>query len=280
MYLFVNDLLTSDSEYHFVAVGIPVFDYGEHGLQINGDFFLADRDRKNPVNVKEKLDSLVVDNLDGDTTEQAPSIRAVNEAFSSIVESKCTGSGYYVKYSDGTMICTALVTGTSNLSDYWGQFKRTEEYIPVSFPTPFSNIPIVVATGTNYEGVVSVLIGDRLQDKFKFTALKPNANNGTNYGIVRVVKGRTKLEYTTIENGWYKLSDGYISSKAVKGNPSSPETTKTTTGDVYLRSTEAYGNNIICVIPKGTTVVYYSGTGWAKVKYNGITVYCGYKYLK
>lgn len=229
MYLFVNNLLTSDSEYHVVAVGIPVFDYGEHDLQINGDFFIADRDRKNPVNVKEKLDSLVVDNLDGDTTEQAPSIRAVNEAFSSIVESKSTGSGYYVKYSDGTMICTALVTVTSNLSDYWGQFKRTEEHIPVSFPTPFSNIPIVVVTGTNYEGIVSVLIGDRLQHKFKFTALKPNANNGTNYGIVRVVKGGTKLEYTTIENGWYKLSYGYISSKAVKGNPSSPETTKTTT---------------------------------------------------
>lgn len=103
---------------------------------------------------------------------------------------------------------------------------------------------------------------------------------GTNYGIVRVVKGGTKLEYTAIENGWYKLSDGYISSKAVTGNTTTLETTKTTTGDVYLRSTEAYGNNIICVIPKGSTVVYYSGTGWAKVKYNGITGYCGYKYLK
>lgn len=103
---------------------------------------------------------------------------------------------------------------------------------------------------------------------------------GTNYGVVRVVKGGTKLEYLSIENGWYKLNDGYISSKAVKGNPTVSETTKTTTGDVYLRSTEAYGNNIICVIPKGSTVVYYSGTGWAKVKYNGITGYCGYKYLK
>ena len=103
---------------------------------------------------------------------------------------------------------------------------------------------------------------------------------GTNYGVVRVVKGGTKLEYFAIENGWYKLSDGYISSKAVKGNTTTLETTKTTTGDVYLRSTEAYGNNIICVIPKDSTVVYYGGTGWAKVKYNGITGYCGYKYLK
>ena len=103
---------------------------------------------------------------------------------------------------------------------------------------------------------------------------------GTNYGVVKVVKGGTKLEYLAIENGWYKLKDGYISSKAVKGNTTTSETTKTTTGDVYLRSSASYGNNIICVIPKGSKVVYYSGTGWAKVKYNGITGYCGYKYLK
>lgn len=38
---------------------------------------------------------------------------------------------------------------------------------------------------------------------------------GTGYGIVKVVSGGTKHEYTAIENGWYKLSDGYISPSAV-----------------------------------------------------------------
>ena len=109
-----------------------------------------------------------------------------------ICEKGSTSNGYYIKYSDGTMECMALVTGTSNLSDYWGQFKRTEENIPVTFPVPFVNIPYVVATGAAYEGVVSVLIGDRLQDKFKFTALKPNANTGTKYAFLYHAIGKWK----------------------------------------------------------------------------------------
>lgn len=109
-----------------------------------------------------------------------------------IIESGSNSKGSYTKWEDGTMICSALVTGTSNLSDYWGQFKRTNENIPVTFPMPFVNIPIVVATGTAYEGVVSVLIGDRLKDQFKFTALKPNANTGTNYAFLYQAMGKWK----------------------------------------------------------------------------------------
>lgn len=37
---------------------------------------------------------------------------------------------------------------------------------------------------------------------------------------------------------------------------------------------KANGNNIICVIFKNFTVVYYGGPVCAKVKYNGITGYC------
>lgn len=47
LYLVVNDLLTEDSESYLIAVGIPVADYGKHDFQINGDLFIADRDRKN-----------------------------------------------------------------------------------------------------------------------------------------------------------------------------------------------------------------------------------------
>lgn len=47
LYLLVNDLLTSDTENQLVLVGIPVFDYGEHDFQVNGDLFIADRNRQN-----------------------------------------------------------------------------------------------------------------------------------------------------------------------------------------------------------------------------------------
>ena len=41
---------------------------------------------------------------------------------------------------------------------------------------------------------------------------------GTNYAIVKVVKGGTKLNYYGTSNGWYKIDGGYISPKAVKKN--------------------------------------------------------------
>lgn len=104
---------------------------------------------------------------------------------------------------------------------------------------------------------------------------------GIGYPVVRVVKGGTKLEHYGTVNGWYKLIDGYISSKAVRENTNQTiNCYKITTGNVYLRSSADYGDNIICVIPKGAKVEYIKGTGWANVKYNGKTGYCGYRYLK
>jgi hypothetical protein len=191
-YLKVVDKFTEDIENDIVTKGIPTTEKGKDLLQVNGRLIIADENRQNPVDVLDKINGLVVDNLDSESTTQAPSIRAVNEALSTIAETGSTGNGSYIKFSDGTMICSALVTGTSNLSDYWGQFKRTNENIPVTFPVPFVNTPIVVATGSAYEGVVSVLIGDRLKDQFKFTALKPNANNGTNYAFLYHAVGKWK----------------------------------------------------------------------------------------
>jgi hypothetical protein len=110
LYLVVNDLLTSDSEYYVVAVGIPVYDYGEFDFQVNGDLYIADRNRQNPVNVGEKLNNLVVDSLDNEATDQAPSVRAVNEKMNSFIESKSNTNGYYTKFSDGTLICCGKIT--------------------------------------------------------------------------------------------------------------------------------------------------------------------------
>lgn len=71
LYLLVNDLLTSDTENQLVIVGIPVFDYGEHDFQVNGDLFIADRNRQNKVNLLEMINNLrevtLYDNTSGST---------------------------------------------------------------------------------------------------------------------------------------------------------------------------------------------------------------------
>lgn len=62
----LSDLLTSSEETEILVLkGIPTFDYGEHDLQVNGDLFVADTNRENAVNVKEKLECLYDITTDG-----------------------------------------------------------------------------------------------------------------------------------------------------------------------------------------------------------------------
>ena len=71
MYLYVNDLLTQDTENMIVTKGIPTFDAGSHDFQVNGDLFVADTNRQNPVNI---LDAIFYKS--GDTLE-IPSGQAI-----------------------------------------------------------------------------------------------------------------------------------------------------------------------------------------------------------
>lgn len=70
---------------------------------------------------------------------------------------------------------------------------------------------------------------------------------GTNYAVVKVVKGGTKLNHYGTSNGWYKIDGGYISPKAVK--VSSTSTTKTTTSSkpkvTYLANKSYKGSSIV-----------------------------------
>lgn len=56
----VSDLFTSDSNTQDVIKGIPTFDYGEHDLQVNGDLYVADINRENPVNILERVQGKIL----------------------------------------------------------------------------------------------------------------------------------------------------------------------------------------------------------------------------
>lgn len=62
-YLLVQDLLTSHSDADDVRRGIPTFEAGEHDFQVNGDLYIADTNRQNPINVKDKLNWLSTQNI-------------------------------------------------------------------------------------------------------------------------------------------------------------------------------------------------------------------------
>lgn len=90
-YLKVADKFTEDIENDIVTKGIPTTEKGKDVFQINGRLIIADENRQNPVSVLEKLNSLVVDNLDSEETDKAPSTRAVLQAITPTVVTDANG---------------------------------------------------------------------------------------------------------------------------------------------------------------------------------------------
>lgn len=91
------------------------------------------------------LGSEVVNSLDGNETNKAPSVNIVNNALSNIIESGSNEKGSWTKYSDGTMICYgtwsigAFTTGSNSIGSlYYGDIN-----IWHSFPKEFISKPIV-----------------------------------------------------------------------------------------------------------------------------------------
>ena len=188
-YLKVADRYTEDGENEVVTRGVAVFEKGEHDVQVNGELYVADENRQNRKPIKPPVNT-----LNGNETDVAPTVKAVVDTINEIIESGSGLTGNWVKYDDGTMICYGALTGTTTLSDYWGQFKRTEEDIKVNFPVSFKSgtEPRVTANGTNASGIFTVLIGGTYATYFKFTGLKAKNNTGTSYEIYYQATGKWK----------------------------------------------------------------------------------------
>ena len=54
-YLYAEDKLSTATDSRGVTKGIPTFDAGSHDFQVNGDLFVADINRQNPVNILDAI---------------------------------------------------------------------------------------------------------------------------------------------------------------------------------------------------------------------------------
>lgn len=83
--LFVKDKLTTLPTINVIIIrGIPIMWWNGEKVVVNGDLYIADKEGENPQNVLDKINGLVVDNLDSEATNQAPSIRAVLEGLAKL----------------------------------------------------------------------------------------------------------------------------------------------------------------------------------------------------
>ena len=95
---------------------------------------------------------------------------------------------------------------------------------------------------------------------------------GTNYAVVKVVKGGTKLNYYGTSNGWYKVDGGYISPKAVKVNSTSTTTSKPKV--TYLANKNYKGSSLVDALNQIKVNSSFSYRSKLASK-NGIKLYVG-----
>lgn len=106
----------------------------------------------NPDEPINNIGSEVVDTLEGNETNKAPSVRAVKEG---IIESGSNENGYYVKYIDGSLIqygsrnCTANINSTNGFNHYYSQNT-------FNFPINFSNTEYKIFPNINSENVTII----------------------------------------------------------------------------------------------------------------------------
>lgn len=160
----IEDALTSKEDtnenYGKVLQGVPTFEAGEHDFQVNGDLFVADTNRDNPVNVLEAIsEATFIAN-----TYSADEIR-IGTWFGKPLYRKCqTGTktnaeqieitlntsnvDTYVKvYALTPRSHTGTVAGTTN--EY---YNRADDYIGTYLSPPSSN-KVVLRQGSNWPQV-------------------------------------------------------------------------------------------------------------------------------
>ena len=88
------------------------------------------------------IDTKIGDLAQLNTTNKSNLVGAIN---STIIETGTNNNGTYIKYADGTMICTKKITGQAKITSTWGNLYDTGDN-PLDlgdWAIPFIDVPIV-----------------------------------------------------------------------------------------------------------------------------------------
>ena len=137
-----------------------------------------------------------------DTVNKANLVGAINEVNTSAVSSANILAGLadklvdslgtnYIKFTDGLMLCWGDITSTNNQSaDYYSFCQRTE-WIQITFPQTFINVPIVVES-CNISSYIGDVEGTRTTTGFETRILKVSSDTGQTYTIDYLAIGKWK----------------------------------------------------------------------------------------
>ena len=148
-----------------------------------------------------------------------------------------------------------------------GKVKASEETKPTVNPNP---APAKLKFSKNDKIILNGYL-------YKDSKGNGQGTKKTNYKGTITITANGSKPYHIDSLGWVAESDIKLQSTT------STVTYKTVTNcsSLNLRTSASYGNNVYTSVKKGTKLEYLGvSNGWAKVKYNGKTLYCGKNYLK
>ena len=118
----------------------------------------------------------------------------IETAINGIVESGSNENGSYVKYSDGTMICSHRETKGTTIKNEWGQLKVSPIIDGFVYPVPFIERPhtIINVEGDSSAWIACAGAGSTTQTMpFHLVASNP-ITNGAYFDIEYIAKGKWK----------------------------------------------------------------------------------------
>ena len=126
----------------------------------------------------------------------------INNTINSIIESGSNENGNWIKYSDGTMICTATkLFENVSVTNSWGSLYETPELLLGNFPQPFISTPeginCIMITNSNSSGkgsggFVEYIVQTTDTSWGKTAIAKPTSSVAANIGLSLIAIGKWK----------------------------------------------------------------------------------------
>lgn len=163
-------------------------------LNVNPDIANTNKVTDNDMNEIKSVVNNNANNIGDLSNLTTPTTTNLVGAINSIVESGSNANGSYIKYADGTMICTKLVTATTRISTAFGSLYETSSAVQFGdFAIPFVSNPFVIGNCTGRTALLEAFQGLSTTSWGRTWLMRPSADTSDNeYNINLFAIGKWK----------------------------------------------------------------------------------------
>lgn len=116
----------------------------------------------------------------------------VENAINGIIESGSNANGNYIKYADGTMICTKSVIASTKIENPWGNLFESSQLDLGNFPVSFIETPVLSVNKTIGRGswleLVEGTTNSAIGNTYLVSAVSNTATTNITINIIAIGK--------------------------------------------------------------------------------------------